>query len=161
MPEGDDQQLDVMLKGFLCEALDGQRGRAEQAFRRQVMNETAPRSRWRLNAWMIGSFGFGAAVAASMAMLWASPLLYTTKPGAETGPGPLTSTAASIPPAMEQVVQSQWVDEGTMVLEGGTPVRVVRRQGVEQTRWFGRDAKVRAQEIVPQDDVVFIKLTTY
>jgi hypothetical protein len=161
MSEPDDQQLDAVLKGFLCEALDGQRGRAEQSFRRQVMSETAPRSRWRLNAWMIGSFGFGAAVAASMAVLWASPLLHTTQPRGEAGPRPLTTTAASIPPAIEQVVQSQLVDEGTMVLEGGTPVRVFRRQGVEQTRWFGRDAKVRAQEIVPQDDVVFIKLTTY
>jgi len=160
MVEPNDRQFDVVLEAFFRDALDGQRGRAERAFREQLV-APAPRARngWKRNVWMIGSFGFGAAVAASVAVLWASPLLrapdVTRQPVAEA------ASPALIPPTMEQVVQSQMVDEGTMFLADHTPVHVYRRHRLEQTRLFDRNEKVKAEQIVPEDDVVFVKLTTY
>ena len=168
MGESDDQQLDAELEAFFREALDGQRGRAERAFRRHLAAQP-PRAinGWKRNVWMIGSFGFGAAVAASVAVLWASPLLHLDgRPGHDfadrpQNPTPPITRTAFIPPAVEQDVQSQLVDEGTMVLGDQTPVHVYRRRQIERTKYFGRDAKVLSEQVVPQDDVIFIKLTTH
>ena len=169
MAEPDDRQLDVTLEAFFRDALDGQCGRAERAFRRHVA-PPAPRTvnGWKRNVWMIGAFGFGAAVAASMTVLWASPLIHITRPndprvseGRRFPSPPPAQRAALIAPTMEQDVQSELVDVGTVVLADQTPVHVYRRRQVERTRYFGRDANLLSEQVVPRDDLVFVKLTTH
>ena len=168
MPDRDDPQLDAMLTDFFRDALEGQRGRSERHFRAYV--KAAAQSAWRQKAWLIAAFTSG--VAASVAALWASPLLRSAntprerwvnsglvQPGTESPPE--LAIAAGLP-IVERVVRSQTTDEGIILLKDDTPVRVVRRRGMEQTRWYDeRDDAVRAQQVTPKDDVLLIKLTTY
>ena len=157
MRERDDEQLEVLLKEFFSEALDGQRGRAELHFRRYL--DQAMRAAWRQRTWLIGAFGTG--LAASVVALWASPLLRVVPQTPHDASSGTFAQQASLAPAVEQVVNSRTVDEGVVMLDENTPVRVLRRRSVEQTRWFDEHAVVKAQKVTPRDDLTLIRLTTY
>jgi hypothetical protein len=64
-------------------------------------------------------------------------------------------------PAVERVVQSHTTDEGVVLFGNETPVRVLRRQGLQQTRWLNAQQQVQAEQTTPQDDLVFIRVPTY
>jgi hypothetical protein len=160
MSQLDEEQFDAMMGGFFKDALNPQLGRSERTFRRHL-NE-ALRSAWRQRTWVIGAFATG--MAASVAMLWAVPAFRTASPSpapagmvsqASTG-----SNGATIP-EVERVVQSHTTDEGVMVLGDDTPVRVLHRQRLEQTRWLNDPQHARQEQGVPQDEMVFIKMPTY
>lgn len=157
MRERDDEQLEALLKDFFSEALDGQRGRAELHFRRYL--DQAMRTAWRQRTWLIGAFATG--LAASVAALWASPLFHVTTQSPHAAPGGAFAQQTALVPAMEQVVHSRMIDEGVVMLDDNTPVRVLRRHSLEQTRWFDEHAAVKAQKVIPRDDLTLIRLTTY
>lgn len=157
MPELNDEQLDALLGESLAASLDPQQGKAEACFRERLKRDR--RAAWKQRAWLIGAFAGG--VAASVAMLCAAPWFRAADPR----PGHPTvsqgSEPALIPPAMQRTVQSQTIDEGVVVLDDDTPVRVLHRRVLERTRWFDGQEKVRAEQVTPRDDVVLIKLITY
>lgn len=161
MFEQDDPQLDATLRAFFRDTLDAHRGGAERGFRRHVKAEA--RGAWRNRSFLIGAFASG--LAASVAVLWATPLFrpmtQSRPPVAVNAPGEPARADAAFVPVVERVVNSQTSDEGVVMLDDETPVRVYRRQAVERTRWFDENDAVRAQEVTPHDDLVLMKLTTY
>lgn len=162
MSERDDEQFDAMLSGFFTDALDPQRGRAERGFRRYLND--ASRAAWRMRTWVIGAFATG--MAASVAVLWATPLLRgpSTGPAAAPPLADVTPADRSTPPfipAVERVVQSHTTDEGVMVLGDDTPVRVLRRQQLQRTHWANDPQGEQEERSTPQDELVFIKVPTY
>ncbi|HEY2584929.1 MAG TPA: hypothetical protein VGI81_04085 [Tepidisphaeraceae bacterium] len=159
MSERDDEQFDAMLSGFFQETLDPQRGRAERGFRRHL--DEVARSAWRMRTWVIGAFATG--MAASVAMLWAVPLILpahsgSSQPGVRIAQG---TPAPDVIPNVERVVQTHTTDEGVMVLGDDSPVRVLRRQQLDQTRWTNDRHDVQREQSTPQDEWVFIKMPTY
>ena len=161
MSQPSDEQVETIVADFLREALDGQQGRSEARFRRYL--DSTMKQKWKQRAWLIGAFASG--MAASVAALWAAPLFTFAPPVRQEvvqSNGPATEVPSNLlTPVMERVADSQTLDEGVMVLDDDTPVRVVRRRAIERTRWFDEHQEVRAQQITPKDDLMFIKLTTY
>jgi hypothetical protein len=163
MAELDDEKLDAMLSGFLKDSLASQCGRSERHFRR-YLNE-GMRSVWRQRTWLLGAFVTG--MAASVAILWAAPMLRGTAPaavpqivdaGTKSQPDVNVTTVV---PAVERVVQSHTTDEGVMLFGNDTPIRVLRRQQLEQTRWLDAQQKMQTKQSVPEDELLFIKMPTY
>lgn len=160
MSERDDEQFDAMLSGFFHETLEPQRGRAERGFRRHL--DEGARSAWRLRTWVMGAFATG--MAASVAMLWAVPLLMPahsgpSRSGVHVAEGQPAS--AGVVPNVQRIVQTHMTDEGVMVLGDDTPVRVLRRQQLDQTRSSDDRRDGQKEQTTPQDEWVFIKMPTY
>lgn len=160
MAETNEEQVDLMLRDFLAETLNPKLGSAERHFRQHL--EAQRRAAWRQRAWLIGAFISG--IAASVAVLWASPLFKTMGSGTRS---PIVKTDGRLPdanlihPVAEQVIQTRTTDEGVFMLDDNTPVRVVHRQSLEKTKYLDRDDGRPAQTVRPKDDLVLIKLTTY
>src|SRR5258706_10682169 len=145
MTEQEDPQLDATLREFFHDALDGRRGGSEQFFRRHLKADA--RVAWRSRSFLIGAFVSG--LAASVAVLWATPLFHAMtperRPVAVGIPGDSAPAQSGMGPMMERVVNSRTSDEGVVMLDDETPVRVYRRQAVERTRWFDENDSVQAQ----------------
>lgn len=187
---------ELKVREYLSATLDGQIGRSEARFRQYLLAErslpmpssaiageppvpqlfqgsplsdrgTRLSSRGfgpRIRGWTLGIAG--AALAASLAALWAGPSLRPL-----TGHSPTSTTApqtASVPHStvadpllVEQDVHSQTFDDGTFITDDSTPVRVLRRRDYERTRWFDQNRQLKGEEIVPQDHMVYVQLKTY
>jgi hypothetical protein len=152
MTEQDNDQFDFALRDYFRDSLEGQQGRAGEYFHRYLKSES--KALWRQRSFLIGTFISG--LAASVAVLWATPIFHQSAP-----PSKHVESASVIQPVIERLVSSQTSDEGVVMLDDDTPVRVFHRQSIEQTRWFDEHEKVEAQELTPRDDVVFVKLATY
>ena len=188
--EFNDDELDATLRAYLAAELDGQVGRAGQAFQEHLALAHPGARRQgggirstRAGLWMIGALG--TAVAASVAAtMWAVPV--TTTPGAgdfvavataesekpvnvDRTPGGEASvdpvqTSASLAVNWEQVervVSSRTVDRGLVLLDDNTPARLVRRVSLEQTEWVDEQRGVRMQAFVPRQEARLISLDTY
>ncbi len=167
MPELEDEQLDATLAEYFRGSLDARRGGAEREFRRYLKDEA--RGAWRNRSFLLGAFVSG--LAASVAVLWASPLFHTITPAgrpsvANVGGGTMEHVEAVRPdvrpsPVVETLVSSRTSDEGVVMLDEDTPARIYHRQAIERTRWFDENDAVRAQELTPHDELVVMKLVTY
>jgi len=158
MPEQDEQKLDATLAEFFRGALDGQRGRSEAAFRQYLRGES--KLAWRTRSFLIGAFGAG--LAASVAVLWASPIFHTNasvRTVVDNSTNPIDP--AIVHPVVERLIDSRTSDEGVIMLDEETPVRVLRRQTIERTRYYDEYDAIQSQEVTPRDDLVLMKLTTY
>jgi hypothetical protein len=158
MPEQDEQKLDATLAEFFRGALDGQRGRSEAAFRQYLRGES--KLAWRTRSFLIGAFGAG--LAASVAVLWASPIFHTNasvRTVVDNSTNPIDP--AIVHPVVERLIDSRTSDEGVIMLDEETPVRVLRRQTIERTRYYDEHDAIQSQEVTPRDDLVLMKLTTY
>src|SRR6476646_1775647 len=93
MPEQDEQKLDATLAEYFRGSLDGQRGRSEAAFRQYFKGES--KLAWRTRSFLIGAFGAG--LAASVAVLWASPIFHISSPDHRTFVG---KSANDVDPAI-------------------------------------------------------------
>jgi hypothetical protein len=151
----DNDQFDSMLREYFRDSLDRQRGQAEKHFRRYLKSET--KALWRQRTFLIGTFISG--VAASVAVLWAGPMFHRDaslkKANIVAKEDPL------VQPVVERLVSSRTSDEGVVMLDDDTPVRVFHRQAIERTRWFDEHEQMTAQEVSPRDEVVLMKLVTY
>jgi hypothetical protein len=161
MPEQDDEQLDATLTEFFHGSLDGQCGRSESFFRHHLKTES--RVAWRTRSFLIGAFGAG--LAATVAALWATPIIHPSLRTAPFAKGDRIESHATDPalvhPVVERVITSRTKDEGVMMLDEDTPVRVFRRQAIERTRYFDEHDSVQSQEVTPSDDLLLMKVTTY
>jgi hypothetical protein len=184
-------KLDATLRGFLGAELDGQRGRARTAFETHVTRRsTRPlpaggalvRGRpARSRAWVIGLAGAGAAMAASLAAVWAVPMFTrntvsttTTMTSIDAGvnphrestsrPGDTSGQSASAETdwrPVQQVTRTATVDQGLVLVGGTAPARVFRRVSTESTEWFDRERNVRVETTVPRERVMLIGVDTY
>lgn len=159
MAERDDEQLEALLRQFLSDELDGRLGRSERRFRQYL--SAAAATAWRQRAWLIGAFVSG--MAASVAVLWATPLLrHPARPPMvdEASTRASGTTMNAVPADLERFVQSRTTDEG-IIMVGDAPVRVLHRQALEQKRLPAAPGKTGGEQLTPRDDMIFIKLPTY
>jgi hypothetical protein len=176
-------RLDETLRHFLAAELDGQLGRARSAFeahaarsgRPATFARFHPRRTTRARLWAIGLAGAGAAMAASLAAVWAVPMFgKKSSTTAFVSPVP-TPTSPSSKPAeltpirtsaeidwhqLRQVDTSKVVDQGTLVV-GGAPARVVKSVSTERTEWFDPERNIHVETSVPQERVMLIGIDTY
>ena len=162
----DKEQLDAVLRGFLSDSLDPHQGRSERHFRRHL-NVPGPvsvgKSAWRNRTLLLGTFVTG--MAASVAVIWAAPLFHAAAPPTRQvveNRGPAGVDAATpVMPAVTRVVQSHATDEGIVVTDDNTPFHVLHLRQIERTRWLDGDRNVQAEQVTPQDNVVYVKVPTY
>jgi hypothetical protein len=164
MQKLNDTEFDAMFRQYLSAELDVHQGRSQRHFRRYLDN--ASRAAWKRRNWLIGAFITG--MAASVAMLWGSPLFHFSTPAAPPSSGNTVASVSSrieppvsVSPAVERIVQSQTTDEGVVLLGEDAPFRVLRHQSIEQENWFDQRQNIRAQQVTPREDLVFIKMPTY
>jgi hypothetical protein len=162
-----DEPHEMMVRDYLSAQLDGQLGGAEARFRsflQQEQSAPAPRDPWylpnRFRGWTFGVVG--AALAASLAALWAGPSLQPVlpqKPGVVSPTPP--RTMVNDPVLVEQDVQSQTIDDGPVMIDADTAARVIHRRDLQRTRWFDEDQNLRGEQVVPQDHLVYVQMKTY
>jgi hypothetical protein len=163
MQKLNDTEFDAIFRQYLSAQLDAHQGRSEGHFRRYLGDVS--RAAWKRRNWLVGAFITG--MAASVAMLWGSPLFHFSTPAARPSNGTVASVSSSgeppvsVTPAMERIVQSQTTDEGVVLLGEDAPFRVLRHQSIEQEKWFDQRQNIRAQQVTPREDLVFIKMPTY
>ena len=157
--QNDDELLDATLREFFVGTLDAQLGRAERAFQSHLRREASSGRRQRT----LLILAFTGSMAATIAGLWASPLLRTLNPGkpAISQGGPVADDSFTpVSDVVEHLTKSRTIDEGIVLLDG-EPMRVYRRQAVEQVNTLDQDAKLKSQDTTPSDSLVFVKMNTY
>ena len=161
----DDGEVDALLRDFLHAELDGQLGRAKAHFRDHLRGPgtgsagpgSTPGPRRSFGGWVVGIVG--GAMAASIAALWAGPLLRT----------PVRHpTAPALPVAHYQfdlddvTLSTQTRDGGTVLLgDGRTPARRIYRNELKQIRWVDPEHDVSFEKIVPRQTIMLIEMDTY
>ena len=186
-------RLDATLRGFLGAELDGQLGRARAAFEARAIPSTrsahgaAAHRQHRVSrsrVWAIGLTGAGAAMAASLAAVWAVPLLgrmssHTTATTTSIVTPLLPSPNSDLPRAtadktaagatggdadwqpVQQVTSSATLYQGVLLVGGKAPARVVRNLSTERTEWFDPERNIRMETTVPHENVMLINVDTY
>jgi hypothetical protein len=155
-----DDSLDATLREFFAGSLAGQMGRAEREFQVHLRSQAKAGRRQRT----LLILAFTGSMAATIAGLWASPLLKTIAPArhdqiVKTDP-PKTAPAIPVADVVEHLTASRTIDEGVMMLQD-TPVRVYRRHALDQTNVLDENDNVTSQETTPSDTLVFVKVNTY
>lgn len=163
---------DREVREYLAATLDGQMGRAEARFR-AVLQESSqrqtsptPRASYRLpnrvRGWTMGLVG--GAMAAGLGALLAAPSLRSLPMGGPGGSGQtpiIGSTSVPGPMLVQHDVASQTFDDGTIMADDDTPVRVLRRRELDRTRWYDGDDRLQGERVVPSDHLVYVKMKTY
>ncbi|MEX0712372.1 MAG: hypothetical protein WD278_08475, partial [Pirellulales bacterium] len=62
------------------------------------------------------------------------------------------------PLIIERLLRSRTLDEGTVLIDGRTPARKLRRQWYERVEWYDRARGARIERIVPREQVVFVRI---
>jgi hypothetical protein len=147
----EDDLLDEMLGAHLRSCLDGQLGRSQAAFGRELES----RRRLRLWAWA------GAAVAASLAVAWL--VLGTGRSAAPTQVVHSTQTPPhaedTVTPVLQAATWSRMMDDGAAVVDG-RPVRQLRRNVVEEIEWYDAKDGAVVRTTVPQQQIFYIGMPT-
>lgn len=154
---------EAMLREHLSAELDPQLGRAEDRFRQFLSDSTSRdvqrdpyRIGGRFRGWMFSVAG--AAIAACLGFLAAGPTLHSRTQ--QTAGSSHDSTPVSLP-WVQQTVDQQTIDGGTVVDDQGNPVRVLQRRKWETTRWFDDHKQLKAESVVPEDETVYVRMKTY
>jgi hypothetical protein len=155
MREELDDVVDDLLRDHFRRELDPHVGQAERAVRRGA---PAGRRLWLGGWWtaagaLAASVGIVSAIAARMgtAAHQPTPQIVTTMP----------APAAGEPVPIEQVVRSQAVDEGPVIVGDAGPARWVREKVVETTTFYDQESKSQVQLTVPKERVMLIGMQTY
>ena len=157
--------LEEKVSRYLSAALEPRVGRADARFR-EFLGQSPPlaaraavRRPGRMRGWFLGIAGAG--LAASLGALLGGPSLRQAAPARSA---PLAShglTPVRAPMLVQQDVQSQMFDDGTYMANDSTPFHVLRRRDLERTRWFDQDRQLKAEEVVPSDHLVYVRMKTY
>lgn len=154
MREEPDDVLDDLLRDHFRRELDPHVGKADRAVRHAA---PAGRRLWIGAAWTAG------ALAASLGIVWA----VAVRMGAVVhGPNhPIVSTmpvpVGVDPVPIQQVVERQAVDEGTVIVGDAGPARWVREKVVETTTFYDQASKAQVELTVPKERVMLIGMETY
>jgi hypothetical protein len=158
----DADPLEALLRNHLRGELDGQLGRSEARFTREVAKE-AVRQRYRGPS-RLAIWGWWAAAvsAASVGIVWGM-FAHRPLPAREiiSATTPASVASAQDPEAVGEVVEFNTIDEGTLVLENEGPARQLRRQVLQTTQWYDPQTGGRIEVTVPQEQVVLIGLPSY
>lgn len=163
----DSSPQEMALADYLSSTLEEQVGKSEARFKRFLAEQDSIASRppafHRVNRFAGWTLGLaGAALAASLAALWAGPSIRQMTPEKPVSfPSPVNPTLAQSPLLVRQNVESQTFDDGTVMIDDDTPVRILRRHDLQRTQWFGQDDKMQREEVEPQDHVVLVHMKTY
>ena len=181
--ENIDDPLDAMLRTHLAAKLEPQRGRARLAFEthlavappRQARRPGAP---LRNRVWVIGVVG--TALAASIAALWAVPIVWRTdvKPMAEAGPE-VSQPKVTLPIPQAKAnrggivpVSTQWEqvssavcsvsqDKGVLLIANEVPARVIQQYETQRMQFVCPTRGVRVEIEVPRQTTKLIPLETH
>jgi hypothetical protein len=151
MNERLDHDLDEMLSRHLHGCLDGQMGRAVEAFEQEL----SPRWRWRLG-------GGGVAVAAGLAVAMiviANHGVTPKKIVRDDSLSPIQPVAEVTPPMLESAVWSKMTDDGTTLVDD-RPMRQMRRKVVKETEWYDAKNGATVRTTQPQQQIYLIELKT-
>lgn len=152
MTRMDEDNLDRLLRTRLRHELDGQVGRAEARFRHKL----AVQRWWRTRSAAVGAI---AAMAACVALAWN---LWPSGPAPRPGNGVVAVTHATVEPVrVDQLTCWRTLDEGTVLLDGQTPMRRVRRQVIETYEWFDPEQQALVEVTVPREEVILVSMQTY
>lgn len=178
-----DDQFDEALRRHLRSALDPQLGRARLAFQTHRLATTRPTRKTfahavRARLWIVGVAG--AALAASIAAVWAVPDLLPTKaaPTHVVVNKPAASKTLDAPavvaagarqetePAMQwepvgSVFNCVSENKGVVLIDDNTPARVVRERSTECVQFICPEQNVRVEIIVPRETTKLIPLETH
>ena len=161
-----DPPQEAMVRQVLSAELDPQVGKAEARFRAFLAEQikpgrdSLPPAGGRFRGWVF-SFA-GAALAACMAFFWAGPHLRFHSTPSNNPSNAVDTTPVLLPwVQQERIDGSSAYDADTYVDEDGNPLRVLRRRQWERTRFFDNNKQLRAESVVPRDDVVYVPVKTY
>lgn len=149
-----DNRIDNLISRHLAKQLDRHVGRAQRAFAAEVKQVNQHR-RWYIP--YIPRYWAAAAIlliAATLAGVFAIRNLFTPPKPLDTGPLVQKAEQPLFPVA--QSVAWRTMDDGTVMLNGDVPVRQLRRQVVEQIKWYDPDRKTTVELHVPQEQVMLI-----
>lgn len=159
-PTEENDSLAVVMREHLSTELDRHVGKSQDRFRRFVQEQPEndrplrmPGNRFR--GWVFSVTG--AALAACLGFLMVSPRAQTP---IQPSQRPTASTGVNLP-WIQQTADSQTYDGGTYIDAYGNPVRVLHEMQWDRTRWFDKDQQLRAERVVPHDNVVYVKMKTY
>jgi hypothetical protein len=150
-----DNKIDQLLKSHLKRELDRHLGTCQEAFAAELRRPT-PRP------WQIFRYWAAAAIFILAASLAAAIVLKSAfnrpLPRQTVGSSSQGAPQNDPPPLMPiaQTLDWQTVDDGTVMLNGDVPVRQLRRQFIERTRWYDEKRKTTIELAVPQEQVMLI-----
>ena len=159
-PTEENDSLAVVMREHLTTELDRHVGKSQDRFRRFVQEQSQvdrplrlPGNRFR--GWVFSVTG--AALAACLGFLMVGP-----RSAAPIQPSPRATTSTRVDlPWIQQTADSQTYDGGTYIDANGNPVRVLHEMQWDRTRWFEQNQQLRAERVVPHDNVVYVKMKTY
>jgi hypothetical protein len=148
-----DREIEDLLARHYGACLDGQLGRAAEAFSREVPR----RPRWhrgRLVLWLSGV----ATMAAGFSIAWF--LTHPQPPVHRIGPEVASAVAPSAdPPMLQSVAWSKVMDDGLRVIDD-RPVRRLRRKVVEEVEWYDSSCNALVKTTQPRQQVFLIDMKT-
>jgi hypothetical protein len=156
MKEMEEQDLDELLKGHLAGQLSPHAGASVERFEQELRRL----HRRGLRLW-VGLTAVGSLAASIVVML---VMVYggnPRKPPIIAMPAADGPNAPAALVAVERSLDWRALEEGTVLLENNIPARRVRRQVVEQVRWYDPQEQKYIKTTTPKEDVIFIGLTKY
>jgi hypothetical protein len=149
-----DNQIDQLLRGHLARQLDPHLGRFEKAFAAELRKDETIRRRFSIRYWA------AAAVLLLCSSLAATLFIHNLlKRRAPQNPTVQHVAENSEPQPLMPITQTvDWhvIDDGTVALNGDIPVRRVRQQIVERTKWYDPNRKTTFELSVPTEQVMLI-----
>jgi hypothetical protein len=145
-----DNKIDILISRHLGKQLDRHVGKAQRAFLAEVTQSHKRR-------WYIPQYGAVAAVlllAATLASVFAIKNLFVA-PTPKDKPTVKKSEPQPLMP-VAQTVAWRTMDEGTVMMNGDIPLRQLRRQVVEQIRWYDEQRKTTVELRQPQEQIMLI-----
>ena len=159
-PTEENDSLAVVMREHLSAQLDCHVGKSQARFRQFVAEQSRddrplrmPGNRFR--GWVFSLTG--AVLAACLGFLMVGPRSATPVQPTQQ---PTASTRVDLP-WIEQTADSQTYDGGTFIDANGNPVRVLHEMQWDRTRWFDQNRQLRAERVVPHDNIVYVKMKTY
>ena len=157
--------FDALIQSHLRGELDGQLGRAEARFAREMARQENP-GRRQMGRLFIGAV-WASGVAASMGIVWGFVAhrmepkggLLTQHPAVVSTAPAYASPKSGI--SLDETISFQTIDEGTVVVKDHGPARQLRRQVLQSMNWYDPVRRERIEITVPTEQVVLVGMPSF